>query len=189
MCNSSLRVISIWRSNIIYILGVVQTRHDVLHADHRDSFPICALLTSVLLGQRAAVYQKLTSQSEWIAVKPAPTRDTAYWLRRWRSTCWGRRKEENVNSQQTDWTVFLLHTVICMRKTVLNNQLHQVGWRGPDWQKLQQTTANTNDPTWNPISPPDHRQQGIRNKCNLQPSQEEGERWHNTGDLTKQDLR
>ncbi len=31
-------------------------------------------MTSVLLGQRAAVYQKLTSQSEWIAVKPAPTR-------------------------------------------------------------------------------------------------------------------
>ncbi len=115
--------------------------------------------------------------------------DTAYWLRRWRSTCWGHRKEENVNSQQTDRTVFLLHTVICMRKTELNNQLHQVGWRGPDRQKLQQTTANTNDPTWNPISPPDHRQQGIHNKCNLQPSQGEGERWHNTGDLTKQDLR
>ncbi len=37
---------------------------------------ICRLQPGVLvlLGQRAAVYQKLTSQSEWIAVKPAPTR-------------------------------------------------------------------------------------------------------------------
>ncbi len=62
------------RSNIIYILNIIQTKHDVLQTNHRDSFPICAPMTSVLLGQRAAVYQKLTSQSEWIAVKPAPTR-------------------------------------------------------------------------------------------------------------------
>lgn len=58
-------------------------------------------------------------------------------------------------------------------KTELNIQLQQAGWRGPDRLKLQQTTANTNDPTWNPISPPDHWQQGIYNKRNLQPSQGE----------------
>lgn len=65
--------------------------------------------------------------------------DTAYWLRRWRSTCWGHRKEENVNSQQIGQNVFLLCTVIHLRKDWVEYPIAASWMEGP-WPT--ETTAN-----------------------------------------------